>query len=305
MAGQDGPHRGALRPRLDARHRRPRGGRRAHPEISRQRVPGREQARRQWQSRHRHRRQGRAGRHNDRRQHRRPARHQHAAFFETALRSAHRHRADHATGDAAERARGQPGAEGQHGCRAGGPAQGQSRQIQFRLDRQRLGLPPHHRSYRDQDRRKAHASALPGFAASDHRGDPQRCATGLPAGDFGDAARGGRDGENSRGVDGEALAVPARCADAERVRHRRRSRRLERPDCAGRHTRGHHRADQQGCGRDHQATGGARQARDAIDGSRRQFAGRIPRADRRRDRALGAGDQGGEYQSELEPPERS
>ncbi len=45
---------------------------------------------------------------------------------------------------------------------------------------------------------------------------------------------------------------PARCADAERVRHRRRSRRLERADRARRHAEADHRGDQQGRGCDPQ-----------------------------------------------------
>ena len=82
-------------------------------EISRQRLPRREQAGRQRQSRHRRGRQSRARRRDHRHQHRRPARHQHAAVFEAALRSAQGHRADHPAHHAAERARGQSGAQGQ------------------------------------------------------------------------------------------------------------------------------------------------------------------------------------------------
>ena len=44
--------------------------------------------------------------------------------------------------------------------------------------------------------------------------------------------------EDARRDDAEALAVLARCADAERERHRCRSRRVERPDCAGGHAAG-------------------------------------------------------------------
>ena len=50
---------------------------------------------------------------------------------------------------------------------------------------------------------------------------------------------------------------------------------------------------------DHQVAGGARQARGATDGAGRLDAGGIPQADRRRNRALGAGDQGGGCESEL------
>ena len=59
------------------------------------------------------------------------------------------------------------------------------------------------------------------------------------------------------------------------------------------------RSDQQGRGRHHQAAGGAREAGDAIDGAGRLQPGGVPRPHRRRDRALGAGDQGGECEDQL------
>ena len=186
-----------------------------------------------------------------RHQHRRAARYQHAAIFETALRSAEGHRADHPVGHAAERARGQSGAQGEHGRRTGGAAQSQSRQIQFRLDRQRLAVASRHGGDCHQIWHQTGARALSELAAGDHRGDPRRRADGLPAGDFGDAAGQGRQGEDAGGVDGQALALSAGRADAEGKRHRRRGRRLERLDRAGRHAEGDHRRDQQGCGRDH------------------------------------------------------
>ena len=82
-------------------------------------------------------------------------------------------------------------------------------------------------------------------------------------------------------------------------RHRRRGRRLERIDRAGRHAEADHRQDQQGRGGDHQAAGDARQTGGAIDGAGRLDARGIPRPHRRRDRALGAGDQGGGREGEL------
>ena len=51
------------------------------------------------------------------------------------------------------------------------------------------------------------ARALSKLAAGHHGGDPRRRADGLPAGDFGDAAGGGRQGENPRRLDRQALAV--------------------------------------------------------------------------------------------------
>ena len=48
-----------------------------------------------------------------------------------------------------------------------------------------------------------------------------------------------------------------------------------------------------------QDAGRARETGDAIDGAGRQLAGAIPRGDRRRDRALGAGDQGGGCEGQL------
>ena len=70
----------------------------------------------------------------------------------------------------------------------------------------------------------------------------------------------GRQGEDARRHHRQALALSARRADAEGERHRRRSRRLDGPDRAGRHAEGDGRQDQQGRGGDHHAAGGARKA---------------------------------------------
>ena len=193
MAGQNRAHSGAVRPGIDARHRGAADRRWPGEEISRQHFPGRKQAGRQRQSRHRRGRQSRARRRHHRHQHRRAARHQHAAVFEIALRSAQRYRADHAARHAAERARRQPGAQGQHRRRTGGAAESQPGQIQFQFDRQRLAVASGHGGDRAQGRRATGAPALSRLAAGHHRRHPQRRADGLPAGDFGDAAGGGRE----------------------------------------------------------------------------------------------------------------
>ncbi len=94
---------------VDAGYRGAPGCRRAATEISRQCICHREQTRRQRQYRNRRRRKGRARRLDSRREHRRPARHQHLAVCEPAVRPSQGHRARHPTGHPAERARGQSG----------------------------------------------------------------------------------------------------------------------------------------------------------------------------------------------------
>ena len=82
-------------------------------------------------------------------------------------------------------------------------------------------------------------------------------------------------------------------------RHRRRGRRLVGPGRAGRRAGRDDRAHQSRSGRSHHLARHPRKAHRAIDGADPRHAGAIPRADRCRSRALGAGDRGGEYQDQL------
>ena len=149
-----------------------------------------------------------------------------------------RHRADHPTGDAAERAGGQLRAEGQRVAELVALLKREPRQIQLRLDRQRLAVASRHGGDRAQVRHQDGARPLPSSPAGDDRDHPRRRADGLPAGDLGHAAGQGRQGENPRGLDRQAFALFAGRSDAEGERHRRRCRRLDGPDRAGRHAEG-------------------------------------------------------------------
>jgi hypothetical protein len=74
------------------------------------------------------------------------------------------------------------------------------------------------------------------LSPGDHGGDPQRRADDLPSGDIGDATRNIGSSKTSRRLYRQALTLFARRADLEGSRHRRGSRRLERPDCTWWHT---------------------------------------------------------------------
>ena len=85
--------------------------------------------------------------------------------------------------------------------RARRAAQARARQIQFRLDRQRLALAPRHGGDRAQERHQDGAHSLSGLARGDDRDHPRRRADGVPAGDLGHAAGADRQGEDPRGID--------------------------------------------------------------------------------------------------------
>ncbi len=87
-------------------------------------------------------------------------------------------------------------------------AEEESRQVQLRLDRQRLAVASRHGGDRAQERHHHGAHPLSRLAAGDDRGAAQRRADGLPAGDRGDAARRVRPGEDpgaSRSASARAL----------------------------------------------------------------------------------------------------
>ena len=110
--------------------------------------------------------------------------------------------------------------------------------------------------------------------------DPWRRADGGDAGDLGAAARAAGHGEDACGDDGEALPAPAQRADLEGKRHRRRSRRLERLDCAGRDAARDPGEDPPRSCRGHHLVRAARKIRRADHGAGRQHSGRVQDADR-------------------------
>ena len=187
LAGQDRAHHRAVRRGLDPRHHRAAGRRQAAAEA-RAEFHRREQAGRERHDRHRRGRQGRSRRLHHRRLDRRAARDQHAAVLQDALRSVQGHRADHHARHAAERARGSGRSRREQRRRAGRADQERPRQIQFRLDRQRLAVAPRHGGDRAEERREAGACSLRLLAAGDDRADPRRRADGGDAGDLGHSA---------------------------------------------------------------------------------------------------------------------
>src|SRR6516165_5601924 len=111
-----------------------------------------------------------------------------------------------------------------------------SRQIQLRLDRQRLTVASGHGGACAQERHDDGARSLPRLAAGDDRGAAQRCADGLSAGDCGDATRRLRPGENFGHLARPTVGADAWDPDAQGERRRRRSGRLERLDRTGKNT---------------------------------------------------------------------
>ena len=184
LADQDRALHRAVRSRRDAGHDRAADRRQAATEA-RAELRGREQGRRERHDRHRRGRQGRAGRPHHRHQPRRRARDQHAAVLQDALRPGEGDRADHDPDQPAERARGAGEPRGQQRRRAGRAAEEGPRQIQFRLDRQRLAVASRHGGDRAEERHEADPRALRLLAAGDDRADPRRRADGGDAGDLG------------------------------------------------------------------------------------------------------------------------
>ena len=85
----------------------------------------------------------------------------------------------------AERARGAGEPRRQQRRRAGRAAEEGPRQIQFRLDRQRLAVASRHGGDRAEERHQADPRALRLLAAGDDRADPRRRADRRDAGDLG------------------------------------------------------------------------------------------------------------------------
>ena len=130
------------------------------------------------------------------------------------------------------------------------------------------------------------------------RGDVQMAC--LPAIAVDAAARLGQ-GEGPGRLHRAALGIAAGHPDLEGSRHRRRSGRVDGPDCARQDAGCRHCQNPWRGGGSHQGARPPGQARDPIDGAGRQLAGRIPRRDRARDRALVASHQGDRSEGQLSP----
>jgi hypothetical protein len=112
LAHQNRTRCGAIWTGIDTGYRGAPGRRGAATEIPGERIPGREQAWRKRQSRHRCRGESRAGWIDAWRQYWRSARNQYLTVLAAAIRSAQGHRARDSTGLATERARGESGSLG-------------------------------------------------------------------------------------------------------------------------------------------------------------------------------------------------